>query len=64
MLDTVFPKPTWVDLRMPITHNGETRLKLVAQFDPTRGLLLIVERCEKQVFDLSQIIVEHQSKVR
>lgn len=61
MLNDIFPKPFWVDLRIPISHNGETKLKLVARFDPTRGLLEVVERCEKQIFDLAQIIVEHQT---
>ena len=45
---------------MTVNHNGEVKYKLIARFDPTRGLLEVVERQEKQVFDLAQIIVEHQ----
>lgn len=60
----VFPKPQWIDLRMTIIHNGEPKSKLIARFDPTRGLLEVVERCEKQVFDLAQIVAEHQQTTK
>ena len=58
----VFPKPTWVDLRMWIEANGQPHSKLIARFDPTRGLLQVVERTQEQTFDLSQIIFEYQTE--
>lgn len=60
MSDTlnVFPRPTWVDLRMAIEQGGQSKSKLVAQFDPVRGLLRVVERQQEKTFDLCQIIYE------
>lgn len=60
MMPDTFPKPTWVDLRMTIVCEGKSFTKLVARFDPTRGLLQVVERRESKTFDLAQIVAEHQ----
>lgn len=50
----LFPKSTWVNLETP-------RGKLLARFDAKRGILEIVERGEKFVFDLAQIVSEAQA---
>lgn len=52
MMNTLpFPKAVWVNLETP---GG----KLVARFDARRGILEVVERGEKFVFDLAQIVSE------
>lgn len=55
MMNTLpFPKAVWVNLETP---GG----KLVARFDARRGILEIVERGEKFVFDLAQLVSEAQA---
>lgn len=51
-----FPQPCWVELRMPISK------KLIARFDPIRGILEVQERCEKEAFDLAQMVQEHRKQ--
>lgn len=46
-----FPVPVWIDLR---TEEG----KLVARFDPCRGLLEVQEHWHKTTFDLAKMVKE------
>lgn len=58
----IFPKTTWVDLRMFIEQDGQIKSKLMARFDPVRGVLQVCERQQQHTFDLTQIIAEYQVK--
>lgn len=55
IVPTPLPSPCWVELRMP---SG----KLVAKFDPKRGILEVVDRCERELFDLAQLVQEHREQ--
>lgn len=56
MIFEPLPEPCWVELRMPISK------RFIARFDPIRGILIVTERGEIQVFDLAEIVQEYKQK--